>query len=893
METHPVLQLAHFLSLSPKGVLYFSTDDPSIHRLDLYKKFMRDWREGWFHLGADKIGYDQSPSLRFWQEIAKEYITELCHLPEEAEFSRIEPPGADRLNEHIFKMPPMKGGEYLSLSLFRKMWEELNNWVEKAASEHGGIHVFLKSKAPKWEQVGKVCFHLVENKKDQSRPFAFLATYSTGFAATGKLRHLPLKRALEEASSQNHHESLVKLLSPVYKASEQCLWVKNLVETKELYQPLAWSVDKAHSFLTTIPQLEESGLLVQIPNWWKQRSRPQVKVTIGSNRHPSLGVNALLDFQVKLALDGQNLSEEELLQLSNCKESIAYIRGKWVEVDHEKLQQALDHWKKVQEEAKNGEISFIEGMRLLAGAPSDLGQLEKENPWTNISSGEALSQLLKKLRDPSLISLGDALVGINATLRPYQREGVQWLSLLSELGLGGCLADDMGLGKTLQVLSLILFRKKRGEMRSSLLVVPASLLGNWKQEAERFTPSLHLFFIHPSETPSQTLLDIQKDPQKYLKGADVVITTYSMLLRQQWLSEIKWDLLILDEAQAIKNHTTQQTVATKALKAHGRIALTGTPIENRLSDLWSLFDFLNPGLLGSADRFKEYIKTLETTTGHFDSLRRLVSPYILRRMKTDPKIISDLPEKIETPTYCQLTKKQAQYYQATVNNLKKSLDTVDAKNRRALVLETLLRLKQICNHPSQFDAAGDYDFKQSGKFIRLQNLAEELAARQEKVLVFTQFSEIIPSLAEFLREIFGQSGLILHGGTPIKERKNLVNAFQSDNGPPFFVLSLRAGGTGLTLTAASHVIHFDRWWNPAVENQATDRAFRIGQKKNVQVHKFITQGTIEEEIDKIISSKKSLANEILSASDEIRLTELSDKELLKLVTLDVDKASIT
>jgi len=654
-------------------------------------------------------------------------------------------------------------------------------------------------------------------------------------------------------------------------------------------------INKAYEFLQTVPKLEESGLSIRIPNWWKRRSRPQVSVTIGSKKQSSLGANAMLDFQVEIALENQNLSEEELSELSAAKDGIAYIRGQWVEVDNEKLQQALDHWKAIQQQTKNGEISFIEGMRLLAGAPSDLQEQETDHSWVKISAGEVLSKLLEKLRDPSLIPIEEALLNVHATLRPYQQSGVQWLSLLSGLGLGACLADDMGLGKTLQILSLILIRKNRRQQGASpsLLVVPASLLGNWKQEAERFTPSLKLFFVHPSETNAQELLELKKESSDYLNDIDLVITTYAMVLKQGWLAQIYWDLLILDEAQAIKNSAAKQTRSTKDLKSHSRIALTGTPIENHLSDLWSLFDFLNPGLLGSSIRFKEYIKKLESNISQFESLRKLVSPYILRRMKTDPKIISDLPAKIETSTYCHLTKKQAEYYQVAVNDLKESLETVDSKNRREVVLQTLMRLKQICNHPSQLTREGDYFSKESGKFIRLQNICEELALRQEKVLVFTQFSEIITPLSEHLQSIFGKAGLNLHGGTPIKQRKKLVEAFQSDNGPPFFILSLKAGGTGLTLTAASHVVHFDRWWNPAVENQATDRAFRIGQKKNVQVHKFITRGTVEEEIDKIITSKKALANEILNPSDEIKLTELSDKELLNLVALDIGKASIS
>lgn len=886
------------LSLSPQGTLSFNrTDHFSEPFIDLHKKFSQDWREGWFHLAADKIVCNQDLSLRFWQEIAKEYITNLCHIPEEVEFSPINAPGVDRLNEWLLKMPPMIGGEYLSLSRLREMWEQMNFWVEMMANRRGGIHSFLQNRAPKWQQVGKVCFHLAENKKDAERPFAFLATYSTGFSVTGKLKHLPLKKALEQSSRESDHQSLVKLLTPVQKAAQCCPWVQSLVETNELYQPLAWSPNKAYMFLKTVPELEESGLSVRIPDWWKRRSRPRVAVTIGSKKQSNLGVNAMLDFKVEVALDNENLSEEELKELASAEEGIAYIRGQWVEINGEKLQQALEHWEKVEQQTKNGEISFIEGMRLLAGAPSELEEVEEEKSWVKVAAGDTLSTLLKQLRDPSLLPKKQTLEDLNATLRPYQEQGVEWLSLLSGLGLGACLADDMGLGKTIQILSLLLVSRKRSQKEAnkkpSLLIVPASLLGNWKEEAKRFTPSLNLLFIHPSETKTAILASLQKAPEKFFSEVDLVVTTYSMIIRQEWLVATRWDLLILDEAQAIKNSAAKQSLAVKSLKSHARIALTGTPIENRLSDLWSLFDFLNPGLLGSSSRFKEYIKLLETTPKQFASLRKLVSPYILRRMKTDPTIISDLPDKIETSTYCQLTQKQARDYQAVVNALKKSLETVEAKNRRAVVLQTLMRLKQICNHPAQFNGEEDYHPKQSGKFVRLQEICEELAGRQEKVLIFTQFSEIIVPLSEHLSSIFGRSGLILHGDTPIKQRKKLVEAFQSDHGPPFFVLSLKAGGTGLTLTAASHVIHFDRWWNPAVENQATDRAFRIGQKKNVQVHKFITRGTVEEEIDKIITSKRALANEILSPAEEIKITELSDRELLNLVALDIEKASMT
>ena len=364
-------------------------------------------------------------------------------------------------------------------------------------------------------------------------------------------------------------------------------------------------------------------------------------------------------------------------------------------------------------------------------------------------------------------------------------------------------------------------------------------------------------------------------------------------MRQDWLQEQEWQLLVLDEAHAIKNPGAGQSKAVKRLKANSRIALTGTPVENRLSDLWSLFDFLNPGLLGSARRFKGFVKSLsERETDQYAPLRNLVAPYILRRLKTDRFVVSDLPDKTEVPAYCGLSKAQAVQYQQAVEQMAHAIENLEGIQRRGLVLSYLLRFKQICNHPSQLLGDDDYDPRNSGKFQRLAELCEEIVSRQEKLLVFTQFREMTTPLQAFLAQQFGQPGLVLHGGTAVGQRQKLVERFQHEDGPPFFVLSLKAGGTGLNLTQACHVIHFDRWWNPAVENQATDRAFRIGQKKNVLVHKFICQGTVEEKIDALINEKMSLANDLLSGGAETLLTEMDDETLLDLVSLDINKTQV-
>jgi len=435
--------------------------------------------------------------------------------------------------------------------------------------------------------------------------------------------------------------------------------------------------------------------------------------------------------------------------------------------------------------------------------------------------------------------------------------------------------------------------------------VPASLVGNWKQELARFAPQLDALFVHRSECPAEDLERLARDPARELAGRDVVVTTYSLVKKLDWIAKQPWRLVVLDEAQAIKNASSVQTKAVKRLRAESRIALTGTPVENQLGDLWSLFDFCCPGLLGSAGEFRGFVKRLGKAADPegFGPLRRLIQPYLLRRLKTDPAIVPDLPAKTEMRTDCGLSRKQAALYQQAVDDLGRQLRTIQESGggndirRRGIVLATTMRLKQICNHPAQFLSpanASAYAAAESGKFQRLAELCEPIAARQEKLLVFTQFQTLCEPLAGWLAEVFGRPGLVLHGGVPVGRRQGLVRRFQEDDAVPFFVISVKAGGTGLNLTAASHVVHFDRWWNPAVENQATDRAFRIGQKKNVIVHAFVCRGTLEERIDEMLRQKRDLAERLLgpAAAGETLLTEMSDAELLEVVSLDVTRAAV-
>jgi non-specific serine/threonine protein kinase len=529
-------------------------------------------------------------------------------------------------------------------------------------------------------------------------------------------------------------------------------------------------------------------------------------------------------------------------------------------------------------------LTLREAMRLQLGTTEETG-LDPEA--LRISHGQWLEGVMGKLLHPEKADTITLPKGFLAKLRPYQQRGLNWLSFLDSLQLGMCLADDMGLGKTVQLLALLMVlkgRKTGKKPATSLLVLPASLLGNWQSEIQRFAPSLKYFLAHPSNVDRQK--ELKQGPD--LRDIDLVITTYALCQRYAWLANIDWHLIVLDEAQAIKNPGTKQTRAVKQFKARNRIAMTGTPIENRLSDLWSLFDFLNPGLLGTAREFADFSKTLRNNANGYARLKRVVSPYILRRLKTDKRIISDLPDKVEMKTYAQLSKKQIVLYQSLVHQLKETLEEqTEGIQRRGIVLASLMKFKQLCNHPDQYTGQSTYDETHSGKFQQLRALCETIHEKREKVLIFTQFKEIIAPLHTYLETLFKHPGLVLHGSVAVKKRKALVDRFQSNAYVPFMILSLKAGGVGLNLTAANHVIHFDRWWNPAVENQATDRCFRIGQHKNVVVHKFITQGTIEEKIDKMLTEKAELSDQVIGGTGEQWITEMNNQQLMELFTLSL------
>lgn len=895
--------------ISPQGRLFLEfNDDPLVKPIDsvlaqlLVDGFGKSQWSGLTLLVCKQFDVSLNLPLDFWRRFAESYFQALCRNASQnaKHWTSPRPPSDEDLIERIDSAPAMRGLEYLNVESLKAIWHELDSYTLNATkSAKVDLASYLHGLNAAWNLVGRVTFHLAENKKNEQFPFAFLATYTDGHSTTGALRHIPLADALKQSIIEKDTEQLNVLLEPVQRASEKCKLIQELLESRALFSAQAWSIQTAYEFLTAVPAMEHAGVLVRVPNWWNasRPPRPSIQVRIGQKKKPGVSLIDALDFKVEVAFQGEPLSQEEIKQLMSAREDMTLLRGQWVQVDDQRLQQAMDQWAKLEREHASG-IGFLEGLRLLSG--THIGGLavdEEVRQWSRVEAGDWLHEILDTLRDPSGVVQIDPHRGLNATLRNYQIDGVRWLWFTTQLGLGACLADDMGLGKTIQVISLLLQTKsqpnnpkKKQETHSpSLLVAPTSLIGNWQREVERFAPSLKMFVAHRSHHEASTLKRVAENPVEELAEYDLVATTYGLARREGWLADVPWRFLVLDEAQAIKNSGSSQAKAIKKIQAEGRIVLTGTPVENHLGDLWSLFDFCSPGLLGTASQFKKFLNR-DDNRG-IASLRKLVRPYILRRLKTDPAIAPDLPDKTEMRVDCGLSATQTALYQKIVLELEKTLDTATGIQRRGLVLSVLMQLKQLCNHPALYLKQDKFVHQDSGKFTELQAICETICEKQEKVLVFTQFQSMCQPIFDFLATLFGRPGLILTGKTPAKSRSKLVEEFQEEAGPPFFVISVKAGGTGLNLTQASHVVHFDRWWNPAVEDQATDRAFRIGQKRSVLVHKFVCRGTLEEKIDQMIRDKKSISQELFSDEGELNLTEMSNQQLMKFVALDISKAS--
>jgi len=676
----------------------------------------------------------------------------------------------------------------------------------------------------------------------------------------------------------NYHEYLLLSLG---QASGICPHIETSLR---ISRPAGYQLDAigAYEFLTQKALiLEQFGFGVMLPAWWSRKGT-KLRLTARANvKTPELqsasglSLDQIVQFDWEVALGGEKLSFEELERLAKFKAPLVKIRGQWVLLDAEEIQKAIQFWKrKVSEQTTLREV-----VRMALGGGKAPGNI----PVEKISASGWIADFLRELDGKTPFQEFYQPQAFQGTLRPYQVRGYSWLSFFRKWGLGACLADDMGLGKTIQALALIQKEWESGERRPVLLICPTSVVNNWQKEASRFTPELPVMVHHGIERMRGEVFKTEA-----MEHA-IVISSYALLTRDfETFKELHWVGVVLDEAQNIKNPETKQAKAARAIQADYRLALTGTPVENNVGDLWSIMEFLNSGFLGTQAEFKNrFFIPIQAARDPEASerLKRLTGPFILRRLKTDRAIIADLPEKMEMKIFCTLTKEQASLYEAVVKETMDALEDTEGIKRKGVVLATLLKLKQVCNHPAHFLGDNTPIPGRSGKLTRLTEMAEEMMEVGDRALIFTQFSEMGAILQRYLQETFGREVLFLHGGTPKKHRDQMVERFQTQDGSPFlFILSLKAGGTGLNLTRANHVIHFDRWWNPAVENQATDRAFRIGQTKNVEVHKYICAGTLEEKIDEMIERKKDIAERVIGTG-EAWLTELSTDELKNLFSL--------
>ncbi|MEG1071280.1 MAG: DEAD/DEAH box helicase [Akkermansia sp.] len=914
------------VTILPSGLL--RVDLPPFSRA-----FESSLGSGLLALGTASWPTSTGTSLYFLRGMVKEALTRLAHA--HAECPNDDPaallallPTTETLQHILDGFPPILSIEFLTKQVIEGWFEALHALIAHELSI-GQLTLadWLNQLGEPWNRIGHVFFHLAENKDDTTggSPFAFLATFAHKASSSGQISHLPLGTALRVYESD--HRALLALLQPLREAARHSRLLNALLETKEIFSPRAWSGAQAYAFLRDIPFFEEAGITVRMVNLWKKQA-PRLQITVSAETNESesdsadqktqevenhFSVHSLLRFSMAATLGGRHLSPEELEELLQSGEGLIRFHGEWVAVDAQKIRQLLDRWGQATRMLNSIGIPLIQGLRLLVNGPnaklpslpaSSGLELPEDDPDCLLTPGVLLTKALQSLQANGTHPTAPLLLTplLDSCLRPYQRDGVIFLEQTTARGFGACLADDMGLGKTLQTLSWLSHRHAATHQQEaskaaspslpllpllplppslpSLIIAPASLLGNWEDEIARFTPHLRSIILHPSRLSLSEIKKLQRHPARFLSQWEIVITTYGMVGKLNQLSQLDFPAIILDEAQAIKNADSQRSRQIRELHSHRKVALSGTPVENNLSELWSLMAFLNPGLLGGKAPFDAFIKGMGSD---YSPLKKLVRPFLLRRMKTDPGLVPDLPDKTEIPVYCDLTPHQAVLYRQEVEALRAVLDEPDPAQRLMLILPFLARFKQICNHPAQYLGTGEFLAEESGKLLRLQHLATQIAQRQEKLIIFTQFRSMIDPLHEILTNIYHRPGLVLHGGTPVGERQQLVSHFQQEEGPPFFVLSLKAAGTGLTLTQASHVIHFDRWWNPAVENQATDRAYRIGQHKNVLVHKFICKGTIEERIDDLLHRKQNLADNLFDGNVEKLLIHMSPQEIASLL----------
>lgn len=837
------------------------------------ERFRDNSAEALYDFGFADVPKGADAAAVYLNNISKAFAEALANNPDlevAREATKVEP-DEETIQRLVGAVPFSLGSQFVNEEWLKGIFAQLNDVYSREMRDFdGSAAMYLSGKSQDLHVKERIFFHLVE-QKDAEFPFAFLATYSTK-DADGHIRHVPLQYALTEYKQDQ--DKLIELLGSLQRVCEVSPMIADFVSSGEMFHPLRLTSEEAYEILKDIPQIEAAGIVCRIPNWWRRKSAGfGVSLRINSDKESFVGLASIVSATPQATLDGEPLTREEMDMLLAQSDGLAFLKGKWVEVDHERLQNLLSEIDEL-----GGDMTLLETLRMTLAGEDE----EREGETPAVVHSQWLGETLDRLRNPAAIGETDLPNTFEATLRPYQETGYSWLRYMSELGLGACLADDMGLGKTVQILAYLEELRTVKPDARVLLIVPTSLLGNWEKEKDKFAPEMPVHILHGKSAAK--LAEDLKDSDAFL-----TITSYGMASRMEELAERQWDAVILDEAQAIKNPKTKQSRQIRKLKGNSRIALTGTPIENDLVNLWAIFDFLDRGLLGSMEEFKEYSQKLSTHPEGYSALRNMIAPFMLRRMKTDKSIISDLPEKVEVLDYVSVSKKQAALYKRVVDGIMTELAEAEAEGQTAfkrsgLVLRSIMKLKQICNHPDQYLGQPITNWKDSGKFEMMRDICETIAENRERVLVFTQFREMVPYIDAFLQEVFGQKGFTIDGTVKPKKRSEIVEKFQSERYYPYVVITVKAGGTGLNLTNANHVIHFDRWWNPAVENQATDRAFRIGQKKDVIVHKLVCKGTIEEKIDKMIESKKELAENVIG-SGENWITNLSNDELASLMQL--------
>lgn len=824
-----------------------------------------------YHMGFSKRSKEMSSSELFLYELSETFFRCLTEMPE-LELTREAThvvPDEEHLEHLLSSVPYAIGAEYIDRKWIAGVFSQLEQIFQREISGYkGSVELYLTEQNQKLHVPERIFLHLVENK-DGEDPFVFMATYAS-LGEDHAVHHMPLKYALTEY--QDDRDKLLALLSCLNRAAEVSDLIAELVESGEMFHVLRFTGKEAYQFLRDVEKIEQTGILCRIPNWWRKKAMEcSVEIRLGEKKPAMVGFDALVSMQPQLCVDGEALTKKDVELLLAQTEGLAFLKGKWVEVNHKKLRELLKRM-----DGMDTSITLREALQMEIGngkkVSADVGALVTNGAW--------LSKMLRNLRKPSGIRSAAVPKTVHATLRPYQKDGYTWLNYMQKLGFGACLADDMGLGKTLQVISLLLAERQdydagEKERRRSLIVCPASLVYNWQKEIERFAPELETVTITGSAPE-------RKDIIRHTTDGQILITSYDLLKRDvEYYKNIVFAVQVIDEAQYIKNAGTQAAKGVKKITAAFKLALTGTPIENRLSELWSIFDYLMPGFLYTYQKFREEIETpivVNKDENKMERLQRMIRPFILRRLKGD--VLKDLPEKLEENVYAKMEGEQLALYDAHVQQMKQMLDgksEAEFKSNKIQILAELTKLRQLCCDPALLFE----DYKgESAKVQMCMDLIGNAVHGGHKVLLFSQFTTMLDRLAEQLKKL-GIDYYMLTGSVNKEKRMQMVDSFNKDD-VPVFCISLKAGGTGLNLTAADIVIHYDPWWNVAVQNQATDRAHRIGQKNVVTVYKLVSQGTIEEKIIDIQEKKKKLAEQVLEGEgmDSVVFTKEEIMELL-------------